>query len=293
MQSMVTITHNNRCAEMLAVVRRGPFARPTSLEKIEHLLTRVSKSGSSVAFADHALEHTLSFQRRVHSIKAEFLRRCAKTPLGITHDYWDRTEAQQRGALHSHILVWFRKRRAPPHWSALPVVPRTVNGTGPKQRHGLRGQDRPPPQHQQIQHDSCYHLAEMGRVSAEMVRPIVTPGDFGGYDVEMLRMASLSRTILIRLNYLHICSPVYCLKVVFILLNRARIDACHFARTPRARALACRCARAVRGAQDRSTCRFFFPWPCQAQQCYDANTERVALQRRLPGDDLWVVRAHL
>jgi hypothetical protein len=52
----------------------------------------------------------------------------------------------------------------------------------------------------------------MGRVSAEMIRPTVTPGDFGGYDVEMLRMASLSRTILIRLNYLHICSPVCCLK---------------------------------------------------------------------------------
>ena len=50
-------------------------------------------------------------------------------------------------------------------------------------------------------------------------------------------------------------------------------------------------ARAVRGAQDRSTCRFFFPWPCQAQQCYDANTERVALQRRLPADDQWVVSA--
>ena len=87
---MVTITHNNRCAEMLAVVRRGPFARPTSLEKIEHLLTRVRKSGSSVAFADHALEHTLSYQRRVTSIKAEFLKRGAKTPLGIPADYWDR-----------------------------------------------------------------------------------------------------------------------------------------------------------------------------------------------------------
>ena len=63
----------------------------------------------------------------------------------------------------------------------------------------------------------------MGRVSAEMPRPTVTPGDWGGYDVDMLRIAALSRTILIRLKYLHICSPVYCLK-------------------------------------DRSSCRFFFPW---------------------------------
>ena len=86
MQSMVTITHNNRCAEMLATVRRGPFAAPTQEEKIEFLLTRMKKSDCKVAFADHALEHTLSFQRRVHSIKHDFLRRGVATPLGITQD---------------------------------------------------------------------------------------------------------------------------------------------------------------------------------------------------------------
>ena len=52
----------------------------------------------------------------------------------------------------------------------------------------------------------------MGRVSGEMVRPIVKPGDWGGYDVQMLRVGALARTVLIRLKYLHICSPVYCLK---------------------------------------------------------------------------------
>ena len=86
MQSMVTITHNNRCAEMLATVRRGPFAAPTQEEKIEFLLTRMKKSDCKVAFADHALEHTLSFQRRVRSIKQDFLRRGVATPLGITQD---------------------------------------------------------------------------------------------------------------------------------------------------------------------------------------------------------------
>ena len=51
------------------------------------------------------------------------------------------------------------------------------------------------------------------RVSAELPRPTVTlAGDFGVYDVEMLRVASLARTTPIRLTYLHICSPVYCLK---------------------------------------------------------------------------------
>jgi hypothetical protein len=86
MQSMVTITHNNRCAEMLATVRRGPFAAPTQEERIEFLLTRMKKSDCKVAFADHALEHTLSFQRRVRSIKQDFLKRGVATPLGITQE---------------------------------------------------------------------------------------------------------------------------------------------------------------------------------------------------------------
>ena len=59
----------------------------------------------------------------------------------------------------------------------------------------------PPSQQHRLQYDSCYQLNEMGRVSAEMVRPIVTPRDFGGYDIESLRIGALSRTILIRLKY--------------------------------------------------------------------------------------------
>ena len=130
--------------------------------------------------------------------------------------------------------VWLRKRKPHDHWQALPPVPRTVKGNGPKQRPLSSPQMQSP---HKIQHDSCYQLAEMGRVSAEMPRPTVTHGDWGGYDAEMLRIASLARTILIRLKYLHICSPVYCLK-------------------------------------DRSSCRFFFPWPYQPHQSYDLNTER-------------------
>ena len=71
---------------MLATVRRGPFAAPTQEEKIEFLLTRMKKSDAKVAFADHALEHTLSFQRRVRFIKQDFLKRGVPTPLGITQD---------------------------------------------------------------------------------------------------------------------------------------------------------------------------------------------------------------
>ena len=65
----------------------------------------------------------LSYQRRVSGIKKHFLGRGRTTPLGLVHDIWDRTrwqlrgrmlsalyalsrtEAQQRGALHAHILV--------------------------------------------------------------------------------------------------------------------------------------------------------------------------------------------
>ena len=87
-----------------------------------------------------------------------------------------------------------------------------MKGDGPKQRrHDSAGGPPSLPQGH-IQHDSCYQLFDMARVSGEMVRPIVTPGDWGGYDVEMLRIGALARTVLIRLKYLHVCSPVYCLK---------------------------------------------------------------------------------
>ena len=38
---------------------------------------------------------------------------------------------------------------------------------------------------------------------------------------------------------------------------------------------------------------FFFPWPYQPYQCYCENTQRVALQRRLPEDDQFVVPHNL
>ena len=108
----------------------------------------------------------------------------------------DRTEAQQRGALHrslllfqhvsfvcmgawvggpnafnghfaSHILVWFRKRRPHDNWTALPCVERVVSGSGPKQRRHESGVTGLPPSHQQrFQYDSCYQLNEMGLVAA-------------------------------------------------------------------------------------------------------------------------------
>ena len=84
--------HNNRSVEILAVVRRGPFAKPTETEQLEYLFTRVPKTDSRKDFEKHSLEHVLSFQRRVLKTKQAFLHRGHRTPLGIVEDYWDRTE---------------------------------------------------------------------------------------------------------------------------------------------------------------------------------------------------------
>ena len=55
----------------------------------------------------------LSFQRRTADLKANFLRAHRVTPLGVAEDTFDRTEAQNRGALHSHVLWWAKRRRLP------------------------------------------------------------------------------------------------------------------------------------------------------------------------------------
>ena len=92
MNCMVTVTHMNNVPEIRAAVRGGPFARPTEEDKIAHLLTRIRKDDSPLRCADHPVEHVLSYQRRVHAIKKEFLTRGKQSPLGLTIDYADRTE---------------------------------------------------------------------------------------------------------------------------------------------------------------------------------------------------------
>ena len=76
---------------MLATIRRGPFATPTEEELIEYLLKRKPRDRSRRPdFENHSLEHVLSFQRRVHVMKAKFMIRNHRTPLGILSDWWDR-----------------------------------------------------------------------------------------------------------------------------------------------------------------------------------------------------------
>jgi hypothetical protein len=94
MQAMVTITHNDHVPEMLASIRRGPFAEPTESERVEYLFTRVKKDRVRTVFENFALEHVLSYQRRVAATKESFMKRNTLTPLGIMTDWWDRTEVR-------------------------------------------------------------------------------------------------------------------------------------------------------------------------------------------------------
>ena len=43
-------------------------------------------------------------------------------------------QAQQRGSLHAHILVWFKRRRGLKDWTALPPIEAKKKGADPKQR---------------------------------------------------------------------------------------------------------------------------------------------------------------
>jgi len=216
---------------------------------VEYLLSCKRRDQERPAFENYSLEHVLSFQRRVHAIKTSFMIRNKDTPLGKLRDWWDRTEAQMRAALHAHILCWFKLRTKRDDYDPLRPVPRQAPGSEPRQR--PRDQRVEPLPEGQYQEDNIYHCAEVGRISTEMARPSVAGPGWGGYrDVAKLRVAGLARTVQSRL-YLHCCSHKYCL-------------------------------------QNRSSCRFFFPWPYQPQQQYDENTERVAGQRRLPDDDQWL-----
>lgn len=247
MQCMVTVTANDSCPEMLAAIRRGPLAAPTSNELIEYLLTRKRRDQERPPFENYSLEHVIAFQRRVSALKTSFMQRGKRTPLGIVQDWWDRTEAQQRAALHSHILCWFKLRPNRESKIQMPPIPRTVQGDQPRQRPRSQIIEKISPPRE----DNIYQHAFVGRINTEMVRPTVNPApDYGGYDQEKLRIAGLARHIQSHL-YLHKCSPHYCM-------------------------------------QNRSTCRFFFPWPQQPQQQYDENTERVAGKRTLEADDQWL-----
>ena len=176
MSSMVTITHNDLVPEMLANIRRGPFSPPTETEQIEYLLTRVRTDRPKSDFENYGMEHVLSYQRRIAATKERFMKRNHKTPLGIVRDYWDRTEAQMRAALHAHILVFFKPRETRNDFRPLPALERIVPGHEPRQR----PRDRTVPPLSNWQADNVYQAHHVGATVAEMVRRDVSGPKWGG-----------------------------------------------------------------------------------------------------------------
>ena len=123
-------------------------------------------------------------------------------------------------------------------------------GTGKDQKQRPRSHKVEEFPKDEYREDNMYHHAEVARVVTEMVRPYVSSKGgqpWGGFASSHLRVAGLARIIQTKL-YLHRCSTRYCLK-------------------------------------NRTTCRFFFPWPKMPHQQFDSNMDRVACQRRCEEDD--------
>ena len=120
--AMVTLTQNDSSPELLAHARRGPCAVPTEEELYEYLLTRRSPSSRRPDVQEDPVAATLSFERRNYAQKMEFLRRHHRTPLGVCTDTWDRSEEQKRRALHSHTLVWCKRRKLQRGYEPRPAI---------------------------------------------------------------------------------------------------------------------------------------------------------------------------
>ena len=171
--------------------------------------------------------------------------------------------------MHAHVLVWLRRKRAPPGWEPLQPVPKLGNATCQRQRPST--QVIQPLKPEEGQEDTLYQLSEAGRVTAEMARPDVSGPSWGGYaDVSRLRIAALARSIQYRIPYLHSCTPAYCLKdrsscrrplAITVPDHRKRI-----AKT-----------RPELGWRGCFLPRFFYPWPYQPYQA-PRNFDNVRLR---------------
>ena len=141
-----------------------------------------------------------------------------------SEDYWDRTEAQARGSLHSHVLVWFRQKLRPTNWEPLPPVDKRSPGVDAKQR----PLNQTVPKLDTFQEDSLYQLAHLGRISGEMPRADVSSAavKWGGYTFDSLRVAGLARSVLIKLGYCHSCTPHYCLLNRSTCTQQSRLVGC-------------------------------------------------------------------
>ena len=207
MTGMVTLTQNGRSPELLAHGRRGPCAPPTAEERYEYLMARKPPGGGGAsAVQKDPAAGVLSFQRRNYELKANFHRANRVTPLGISEDTFDRTEAQMRGALHAHILWWAKRRRLPPGYTRMPPVPAPDADAAAAAEPG-NPPPRPRPAEQQRKEDHSYYFAEVARVNAELVRPLLDPGGPPELVQKQLCWAFLLGTVQTPVSYTHLTLP--------------------------------------------------------------------------------------
>ena len=121
---MMTITQNDASPELLAHGRRGVCASSTDDEMVEHLFThRRSHHEPRPDVTKDACAAVISFQKRTHAVKARFLAQHKRSAIGVPTDHWDRTEAQARHSLHSHIPFWCKRRRLMVNRAGATVLP--------------------------------------------------------------------------------------------------------------------------------------------------------------------------
>lgn len=206
MTGMVTVTQHDRAPELLAHIRRGPCAKPTAREKYEYLLSRKEVRAPRTHVERYPTAAVLSFQRRTLEVKANFLRANRVTPLGITKDTFDRTEAQKRNALHSHIVWWPKRRKLPDGYIRKATVPVQDPSEATSDAETEPGRQTV----EDGKEDHPYYHTEAGRVHAQLVRPQLDPATPMELAQKHLLWGFLLRTIQVR-GYLHGCTMRYCL----------------------------------------------------------------------------------
>ena len=200
MTGMVTQTQNDSSPELVAHARRGPCARPKEGEMYEYLLTRRAPTQKRPNIQADPTAAVLSCQSRCAALKKHFLQRYKRTPLGVTTNYWDRTEAQLRQSLHDHIVFWNKRRKLPDGYDPRPPKPKVTPESGPSVQ-------QPKPKNKE---DDVYYRTETARVIGELVRPVL-PKSGSSVNRDILLWGFLLRAAQTHL-YIHACTPLYCLK---------------------------------------------------------------------------------
>ena len=159
---MVTNTQNDNSPELLAHARRGPCSPALESELVEHLLSHHRTVRPKTRISEDPTAAVVSFQRRNQALKTRFMKLNHRTPLGICVDTWDRTEAQTRQALHTHIPFWARERTLPLGYCRVPSKQEEAaikEGTNPGHL---------PPE---TQEDHIYMSRHLARVYGKLIRP--------------------------------------------------------------------------------------------------------------------------